>query len=49
MGKSPLFEISWLWLLLEVWDNTLHLDLKKSPHLCSPFELSLVAECHLSL
>jgi hypothetical protein len=43
------FKFSWLWLLLEVSHNWLHLDLEKSPHLCSIFELSRVAECHLFL
>jgi hypothetical protein len=45
--SSPSFKISQFWLLLEVWHNWLHLDLEKSPHVCSPFELSQVAECHL--
>jgi hypothetical protein len=46
--KSP-FSISQHWLLLQVWHHWLHLDLEKSPQLCSLFELSRVVENHLFL
>jgi hypothetical protein len=35
--------------MIWIWHNWLYIDLEKSPHLCSSFELSSVAECHLCL